>query len=331
MHILYCCNDSYCPYTGISIVSLFENNKHLEELFVHVVGLGISAENLFKLEKTAEKYGRQIKVIDADEIEKLLTESSVSDYRGNKITFYRIFIDRFFPDSALRVLYIDGDTIITGALDELETYEFATGKACAMIRERVFEGYNSIIGLKESDLYHNAGITLFDMNNWEKLNCNERLLRGVRDGLANFHLADQDLMCSVLNENIQDLPLKYNVHSLWLNIGIKNLYWYFDVDEHNFYPVSEIIEAVENPVIMHCSKTISCAPWERGNRNPFKEEWRRYKEISLWKDIKDIKVKRDLKKRINWILFCVLPRVLYLKIIKNYYVRSLTKRYGKNN
>jgi len=328
MHVLYCCNDDYCPYTGISIVSLFENNKSLSELVVYIAGLNISAENRLKLGRVANKYGREINIIDAEQIEEQLITNKVSDYRGNKITFYRLFLDQLIPEKVERLLYIDGDTIIVSSLEELETFCFEQNKACAMIRERVFKGYNRIIGIKESDNYYNAGVTLFDMVNWRSLKCSSRLLDGVREGRANYHLADQDLLCSVINENIQTLPVRFNVHSLWLSIGIENLYWYFDVDERNLYSIDDIYEALENPAILHCSVGNTGAPWQKGNKNPFKKEWEKYKNISPWKDIKNVKVKRKMSRKIRWIMYLLLPRILYLKIFKYHNVKHLKRRYG---
>jgi len=329
MHVLYCCNDDYCPYTGISIVSLFENNKNLTELVVYIAGLDISSENRLKLEQVANEYKREIIVIDAEQIEEQLIINKVSDYRGNKITFYRLFIDQLIPDKVERLLYIDGDTVIVDSLEELETFGFEDNKACAMIRERVFKGYNTIIGIKESDNYYNAGVTLFNMITWRSLKCSDRLLAGVREGRANYHLADQDLLCSVINENIQTLPVRFNVHSLWLSIGIKNLYWYFDVDENNLYSIDEIHGAIENPAILHCSVGNTGTPWQRGNKNPFKMEWEEYKKISPWKDMEDVKAKRTLSRKARWIMFNALPRSLYLKIFKYHNVRRLKKLYGK--
>jgi len=328
MHVLYCCNNDYCPYTGISIVSLFENNKHLAELVVYIAGLDISSDNRSKLNQVANEYGREINIVDAEQIEEHLISNKVSDYRGNKITFYRLFIDQLIPDSVGRLLYIDGDTVIVSSLEELETFGFEDKKVCAMIRERVFKGYNAIIGIKESDNYYNAGVTLFNMVNWRNLKCSDRLLAGVREGRANFHLADQDLLCSVIYENIQTLPVRFNVHSLWLSIGIKNLYRYFDVDESNLYSIDEIYEALENPAILHCSVVNTGAPWQKGNKNPFAKDWEKYKNISPWKDLKNVKVKRKLSRKIRWIMFLIFPRLLYLKIFKYYNVRYLKKRYG---
>ena len=53
MNILYTCDDKFCAYTGISITSLFENNKDLDEINVFIAGQDISEKNKTGLEKTA--------------------------------------------------------------------------------------------------------------------------------------------------------------------------------------------------------------------------------------------------------------------------------------
>jgi len=293
--------------------------------------LDISDDNRLKFNLISSEYKREIIIVDAKEIDDELNSGPINSYFGNKATFYHVFFERFFPNNVKRILYIDSDTIITGKLDEINEFQFSAGKACAMIRERVFEGYNSLIGLNESDDYFNAGIILYDTDNWKELNCNERLMEGINNGNANYYLADQDLLCLTINENIQVLPFKYNVHSLWLSIGIKNLYYFFDVDERNLYSLNEIYDALKNPVILHCSRSISGAPWEKGNKNPFKDEWVIYKNISPWKNLKETKIKRSFRGGIMWLIFNFMPRYFYVRIFKAVNKKSIIKRLQINN
>jgi len=312
------------------MISLLENNKHLGELVIYIAGPDINEENQSKLKEVADCYGRVVKFLNVEKIEEQLKTCKINNYHKNNIIFYRLFIEQLIPDNIERILHIDSDTIVSSSIEELETFRFDENKTCAMIRERVFKGYNSIIGLKESDNYFNAGVILFDMNKWKTFNCSEKVLEGLYSGKANFHLADQDLLCSAINEHIQVLPFKFNVHSLWLSIGINNLYTFFDANESNLYSIDEIYKAIENPVILHCSRSISGTPWERGNKNPFKKEWNQYKEISPWKDIKDVMVKRKFRERIMWLMLKLLPRAMYMKLFKYKNKRSINNLYTSN-
>ena len=64
MNVLYTCDDNYVWLMGISTISLFENNKTIEDLQVYLLGDNISQENKDKLKKIGDQYGRKIQVIE---------------------------------------------------------------------------------------------------------------------------------------------------------------------------------------------------------------------------------------------------------------------------
>jgi len=327
MNILYSCDDKYSPYTGISITSLFENNKDLDEINIYVLGFGISKENISKFDKLSKQYGRNIIIADVAQIDKYLDENGAILFHGSRAPFYRLFLEQVIPDYIEKILYIDSDTVVADSLKELEEFQFDEDKVCAMIYERVFEGYNKYIGRKENDKYYNSGVLFINMLNWRNLKCSERLMKGIEKGYANFFIVDQDLICHVLNENIQVLPPKFNVLSDWIDLGLKNIYFYKDANENNFYSLQEMEYAISNPVILHCLAGRTGATWAKGNKNPFRHIWRDYKKISLWKDT-DHKVKLSFKQKIKNIMHIVLPRHLYCIIFKSCFRINMRKYYS---
>ena len=98
MNVVYNCDANYIQYTGISITSLFENNKDLRELNVFILGLGINEFNSKQLSQLAKEYSRSIRVIDADDIERLLDDNGLGLYRASRATYYKLFIEQFIPD-----------------------------------------------------------------------------------------------------------------------------------------------------------------------------------------------------------------------------------------
>ncbi|MDR2599837.1 MAG: hypothetical protein LBC73_06120 [Oscillospiraceae bacterium] len=177
MNVLYACDDSYAGYTGVSITSLFENNKDLDEIHVYITGYNISDENKEKFEKTAQKYNRNIVVMDVAPIDDFIRSIHFNKYRNNTITLYRIFIDELIPKSVDRILYIDSDTLVVGKLHELEDYVFDDDKACAIVLEPVYASYLNLIGLNHDSPYYSVGVIFFNVENWIKLNCKDRLLQ----------------------------------------------------------------------------------------------------------------------------------------------------------
>ncbi|MCL2661753.1 MAG: glycosyltransferase family 8 protein [Oscillospiraceae bacterium] len=322
MNILYTCDDKFCAYTGISITSLFENNKDLSEINVFIAGQGISEENSLKLQKTAEKYGRKIIILDAEKIDKFLVENNAVSYHESKAPYYRLFIDELLPQSIERILYIDSDSVVTGSLSGLESFIFEPDKVCAMKRDPVFAEYKISIGLNENDVYYHSGVMLFDLNNWRRLKCSDLLIKEIKEGRARYRLPDQDLLSRALNKNIQTLDLKYNFLTHIPYFGIDTYRAVSDAHDETYYTVQQMQEAMDNPVILHCVRGFVGTPWEKGNTNPFKEEWTKYKEMSLWVGIKETPSRTDKHMAVQRLLIKILPKKLYIPFHKIYSKRK---------
>jgi len=318
MNILYTCDDKFCAYTGISITSLFENNTELGEINVFIAGQDISDENNLKLSKTAEKYGRNITLLDADKVDKFLVENNAVSYHESKAPYYRLFLDELLPETIDRVLYIDSDTIIVGSLAKLETFVFEPDKVCAMKRDPVFAEHKTSIGLSGDDIYYHSGVMLFALDKWRKLKCSDMLIREIRAGRANYRLPDQDLLSRALNKNIQALDLKYNFLTHIPYYGINTYRAISDAVDGTYYSVEQMQDAIDNPVILHCVRGFVGTPWEKGNTNPFKAEWTKYKEMSLWSDIGEAPCRTGGLMAVQRVLFKILPKKLYISLHKYY-------------
>ena len=48
LNVLYQTDDNYAPIAGVSMTSLFETNRHLDEIHVYMLDDGIYGENLEK-------------------------------------------------------------------------------------------------------------------------------------------------------------------------------------------------------------------------------------------------------------------------------------------
>ena len=105
MNIIYASNDNYAQYLGISMLSLMENNRDMEEIVIYVLDQGISPENKNKLQKVIRQYDRKMVYIDIAEFEKMIPfEFDASGY--NPITLSRLFLCSYLPDHINRILYL---------------------------------------------------------------------------------------------------------------------------------------------------------------------------------------------------------------------------------
>ena len=70
MNIVYHASDSFAKVTGTSIVSIFENNKDIDEINVYVIEKNFTEDNKKKMEQLADKYNRRIIFIPMPDINK---------------------------------------------------------------------------------------------------------------------------------------------------------------------------------------------------------------------------------------------------------------------
>ena len=67
MNVMYTCDNNYVWLMGISMISLFESNRDIANLKVYLIGNEISQSNKDKLSDIANKYDREIEIIDTPE------------------------------------------------------------------------------------------------------------------------------------------------------------------------------------------------------------------------------------------------------------------------
>lgn len=119
LHVVYASDDNLAEILGVSLTSLYENNKAMEQITVYVLDSGIRDENRKKLESLSERYHwKELQWIEAKDITKELGMEVAID-RGSLSKYARLFISSLLPDDLKRVLYLDCDIIVKEPLHEL--------------------------------------------------------------------------------------------------------------------------------------------------------------------------------------------------------------------
>lgn len=326
MNIAYSSSDSYAQLAGISILSLFENNKDCDEINVFILDNNISDKNKDKLLSLAEKYDRYIKFVEMIDL-KELTGVEVSAQRWNLSTFGRLFEASLFPELD-KIMHIDCDTIICDSLEEYWNQDM-TGKVYAGALENIGYKFKRDIGLSETDSYMNAGNVMLNLKYIRENNVEKRFVDYIikRDGKLAF--VDQEVLNgSIREEEKLVLSLRFNSYSIIhyfdykQSIKIKKVRGYYDECEYN--------EAVNNPSIVHFTTCFldGTRPWIEGNKHPYLSEFLKYKALSPWKDEPLWKDERSALKKIFTKISNIMPRWLMLSIfgfLHNEIVRSKYK------
>lgn len=294
MNILYTCDNNYVWIMGISMISLFENNKNIGDITVFLLGEKISSNNKLLLKNIAEKYKRECIIIDMPEIE--IPETLVS-MRWPKSAFSRLYSAQLLPENVDKVLYLDCDTIILNNLIDIEQIDIKDYIVCGK-KDCIGTLYRKNIGLKKDSVYVNAGVLLFNYKKLRKLNVSKMIDDFLEKYEKCIHYADQDVLNGIFTNNIGCLPAEYNVMTL------EYMCSYNDIKSirHpiNYYSKEEFENALKNPKIIHFTTNMqNIRPWYVNSNHPMAKEFLKYKNMSPWKNMKLLEVNKKKTKKDN--------------------------------
>ena len=265
LNIMYAADDKYAPFLGISLFSLFENNKAVDKITIYAVLDNVSSDNKKRLCDMAEKYNRDLRIIDANDVKEKMIKLGLPKYRGSYATHYRKFFQLVIDEDVDKLLYIDSDSIVCGDLSTLLKIDMKD--ACVgVVLDSLGNKYKLLLGFEPDETYFNAGVTLIDVYNWKKCKCDEILIDHIKNKRAKYCNPDQDLFNIALNGKTFVLPPEYNfmpVHRAYSDKAYEKCYGF-----KNYYSKEQIEHARKFPMILHTYRFIGEFPWHKGNVHP---------------------------------------------------------------
>lgn len=313
MNILYQCNDKYAPYCGVSVTSLFINNKDAENITVYILDDGISNENKEKFRMLEEQYGRRIIFIDTTEIVVKLESLGVPKYRGSYTTNFKMFVDDFIPEYVDRLLYIDSDTVVSGSLEELFSFDF-NFKPIAMALDSLVGEYKVMVGKNPDSPYYNAGVILFNMEIWRNQKCSERIVEHTKNVRAHYAAPDQDLINLVIGDDIKQISVKYNFEPAYKMFSEKQYYSAFQ--KNTLCSKAELVDAKNDIRIYHFFRVMGEFPWHKNNNHPFNDVFDEYLSISPWSDYIKQPSGVSVVFKLENFAYKVLPEYIFIRLFK---------------
>lgn len=282
LQIVYAADDQFAEILGVSLTSLYENNKNMEEIHVYILDSKITEEKKKKLESISRLYERNSIIwVPAKDISEEL-QMDVSVDRGSLSQYARLFISSVLPDNLNRILYLDCDIILNQSLEELWNIDMQ-GKTLAALKDAFSSWYRMNIDLKPKDIMFNSGVMLIDVNRWKEQKVEEKLLQFIQNKKGIIQQGDQGALNAILSHDTYCFEPRFNSVTIYYDFSYKELLTYRKPPE--FYSEEEIKEAIENPVIIHFTTSfLSRRPWVEGCQHRYVGEWLKYKAMSPWKD-----------------------------------------------
>lgn len=323
LNVMYAADENYAPFLGVSIYSLLENNKDIENITIYTVLDRVSEENITKLKSMVESYGKKLVIVDALIFNQTLEKLGVPKYRGSYATHFRKFFHLFLEDDVKRFLYIDADSVVTGSLKPLLNLDMGD-KCGAVVLDALSSTYKHYLGFSDDEIYFNAGVTLIDVENWKANNLTEALIEHITTKRAKYCNPDQDLFNMILRGKTMILPPEYNfmpVHRAYSDKAFDKNYGFT-----HYYSMEQIENARKNPVILHTYRFLGEFPWHKGNCHPDTPVFDEYLEKSPWKGYVKQEKKLGIAFKVEKLLYKVLPRDCFLTVFRIYTNRSTYKR-----
>ena len=301
MNIAYSCNDYYIPQTGISIISLCENNKEAKDIDIYFIGKDVNPDNVSLLRSIAEGYGRHFFYIDFDSIAYDLNISAIG--RHIETIYAKVFFTRI--EGVDKIIYLDSDTIIDGSLEPLWNDDLSDVYLGAV---QTFSKMKKQLGMAESTPFFNDGMAIVNVDYCRKHNLTEKVLKVVAEYNGNPPTLSEGALNKVCQGHVKFISLRWNCMAGILYFGRLNMkYLTSRLDQ---YTKEDLEESCEHPVVIHYLTAFYNRPWFQPCTHPYKERYYYYQAKSPWKDSKPIY--KPLPLRLRLIDLCF--RIFGMKI-----------------
>lgn len=329
LNVLYLTDNNYVIFAGVSIISLFENNRNIDEIDVYVIDDAISDENKRIYEEIAEKYRRKIIFLDVSRGVEILKKLGAPTYRNSYTTYLKLFAFDLIPDTVDRLFFIDSDTIIVGDLSDVLSIDMK-GKMIGAVKDGLSHSYKVALGYPEEDSWYNMGVMLVDIVKWKQQNAQNKVIEQLK--LRNAYVAvDQDILNITQHDNIIPIDSKYNATPHHYVYSYKAFMKAFK--QKGFYTKEEMENGEKNAVIRHFERFLGQSPWHKGSIHPYTKLFDKYLELSPWRGYEKKEANRSFKFKILRMLYRILPHNWFVHIWAkgfNNYLKTQNERF-KNN
>jgi len=219
LNICIAFSPNWFKYILISLFALLKTNK--SPIKVYLLSDNLSSNDFLALNKLFSNFdGCEYKYFNLlEKFNKFINNVNVST-KFTKYTLYRLFIPYIISETKL--LYLDADTVVNGDISQfynmnMEDYWIAGCEDTGLQRR-----YKTSIGLKENDIYINAGVCLMNLSEIRQNRLGDKWLRLINE---KFYLAhDQDVLNITCNKHIKNVDFDYNVSlSTNVNLNTKNI------------------------------------------------------------------------------------------------------------
>ena len=318
MDICIASDENYATILQVVMLSAMESNKSSDSITFHIFEYKMSDKSKNNILSTVRRYNRKLVFYSVDDCVENIQSKIDNEWANNNsyVAYARIFMADILPKHILTFLYLDCDVLINDDVSEIFNIELKDNVVAA-VKDVLSYEYKDFMGFSKGN-YYNSGVLYVNAKKWRE----ERLTEKISE-YCNAHpedlFPDQDAINILLRERIYTLPPKYCVfypeNSWSVNLQIKG----YGGNIKTYYSESELIDAKQNPSIIHYTDSVIGRPWQKNNINPYAGAWLKYYEMLPESNRIDFKEKKiGWKTKVYRIFYKALPSSIFGKM---YYSR----------
>ncbi|MCM1082172.1 MAG: glycosyltransferase family 8 protein [Clostridium sp.] len=313
MNVMYATDSNYVEIMGVSILSLLETNKAVEEINIYIVEDNVSDKEKQKVIDMISEYGRSVQFIPKPDLRSILGVD-IKTLRWSDSAYSRLFLKELFGDKTKldKLLYLDCDTLILDSLQKLWDTDISDylGAACL---ECMSNMHKYIIGAHKKDKYINTGMLLINVKKWIEKDVQSVCVDFIRKHKGKTEYVDQGVINGTVSNYFKIVNPRYNLTSLAYDFTYEEMRIYRKPEFG--YSKKTWEKAIARPAVVHFTTSfLSIRPWFENSKHPYAKLWKQYHDETSWKDNPYRKLKnrsvRDWKEN----LYRKLPRRFTVKI-----------------
>ncbi|HDR0633103.1 General stress protein A [Pasteurella multocida] len=209
MNILFISDDVYARHLVVTIKSILNNNG--KDISFYIFDLGISEESKKDICDVVIASGNKVYFIFVNESDFNQFPSNI-DYIS-LATYARLKATDYLPSSLNKIIYLDVDVLVFDSLETLWNIDishyFAAACYDSFIENENHE-HKKVISMSEREYYFNAGVMVFNLEEWRKIDVFSRSLELLDIYPNQMIYQDQDILNILFKNKIYYLDCRFN-------------------------------------------------------------------------------------------------------------------------
>lgn len=276
LNVAYASSEKYAKYAYISLLSLFENNKDIDEIYVYYIEENLSDTSKNLLSKMVKSYDRKVEFIPLIDIwPSEIDINAILPIRGSVITYIRIFLTKL--KGVDRILSLDSDVIINGSLRSLWELDLQDNYYSGVMMT-IPKNHKSYDGTH--DWYMNGGVVIQQLDKLREDNSHQKFVNFLRK--YKNDATEEAAYYNIYIDKILPMMPEYNVESFSYLLTYQQREKL--VNRRNYYSQECVDNAINKPVIIHYVHSFFGQPWEKKCSHPQKDIFLHYLNMSPWAD-----------------------------------------------